>query len=328
MINTHNIPKAELHLHLEGSMKPTLVRHLAKRNGLIAPENIFAPDETYIWKDFLDFLKVYDQATLMLKTTQDYRDMTYAYLEESAQVNTLYAELIYSTDHALLCGVSIEDSLNGVIQGIEDAKRDFGIEARILLAFVRHFGVDSCVNVAKWAAANPHPLITGVNLAGDEIHFPAEQFSVAFRIAADAGLGCTAHAGEMMGPESVWQAIDTLPINRVGHGVRSIEDNKLIEALMKRNITLEVCPGSNIALQVYADFTQHPLRRLKDLGVTVTLSSDDPPFFATSLANEYDNAVRYFQFNEKELLEMTRNSLKAAFVDENTRQKLLARVAV
>lgn len=325
MINTHDIPKAELHLHLEGSMKPNLVRHLAKRNGLIVPEDMFAPDETYIWKDFLDFLQVFDKATVVLKNTQDYRDMTYAYLEECAQANTLYVELLYSSDHALLCGVSIEDSLEGVIQGIHDAKRDFGIEARILLAFVRHFGVEKCINVAKWAAANPHPLITGVNLAGDEIHFPAEQFSEAFRIAIDAGLQGTIHAGEMAGPESVWQAIDTAPISRIGHGVRSIEDDKLIQTLIQRNITLEVCPGSNIAL-LYPDFAHHPLRKLKDLGVTVTLSSDDPPFFATTLAKEYDNAVKYFNFTKAELLEMTRNSLKAAFVDEETRKVLLARM--
>lgn len=326
MISTHDIPKAELHLHLEGSMKPNLVRQLAKRNGLIVPEDMFAPDETYIWKDFLDFLQVYDKATVVLKNRQDYRDMTYTYLQECARVNTLYVELIYSSDHALLCGVSIEDSLEGVIQGIQEAKRDFGIEARILLAFVRHFGVEKCINVAKWAAANPHPLVTGVNLAGDEINFPAERFSEAFRIAANAGLQCTTHAGEMAGPESVWQAIDTAPITRIGHGVRAIEDDKLIETLIQRNITLEVCPGSNIALQVYPDFAHHPLRKLKDRGVKVTLSSDDPPFFATTLANEYDNAVKYFNFDKAELLEMTRNSLNAAFVDEATRKELLARV--
>lgn len=325
-IHTNTLPKAELHLHLEGSMKPTLVRYLASRNGLTVPENMFAPDETYIWKDFLDFLRVYDKATVVLKTVQDYRDMTYAYLEDCARVNTLYVELIYSSDHALLCGVSIEDSLAGVVQGINDAKRDFGIEARILLAFVRHFGVEKCIEVAKWAAANPHPLITGVNLAGDEINFPAELFSEAFRIAADAGLQCTTHAGEMAGPQSVWQAISTAPITRIGHGVRSIEDDKLIETLIQRGITLEVCPGSNIALQVYPDFSHHPLRKLKDLGVKVTLSSDDPPFFATNLLNEYNNAVRYFNFSQSELLEMTRNSLHAAFVDEETRKRLLAKL--
>ena len=227
MINTKMIPKAELHLHLEGTMKPTLVRYLAKRNGLTVPEDMFAPDETYIWKDFLDFLHVYDKATVVLRKPQDFRDMTYAYLEECAKANTLYVELLYSSDHALLCGISIEDSLEGVVQGIKDAKRDFGIEARILLAFVRHFGVQKCIDVAKWAKANPHPYITGVNLAGDEINFPAEQFSEAFRIAVDAGLQATAHAGEMVGPDSVWQAINTLPITRVGHGVRSIEDAKL-----------------------------------------------------------------------------------------------------
>ena len=326
MINTHNIPKAELHLHLEGSMKPSLVRQLAKRNGIVVPETLFAPDETYIWKDFLDFLSTYDKVTAVLKNKHDYRDMTYAYLAECVRANTVYAELLYSSDHALLCGISIEESLEGVIQGIEDAKRDFGIEARILLAFVRHFGVDKCIEVAKWAAANPHPLITGVNLAGDEIHFPAEQFSKAFRIAADAGLGCTTHAGEMLGPESVWQAINTAPITRVGHGVRSIEDPKLIQTLIERNITLEVCPGSNVALQVYPDFVHHPLRQLKDLGVKLTLSSDDPPFFATTLAIEYENAVRYFNFSQEELLEMTRHSLNAAFIDEETRRALLERL--
>ncbi len=322
----NTIPKAELHLHLEGSMKPCLVRYLAERNGLSVPEDIFAPDETYIWKDFLNFLKVFDRASLVLATENDYRDMTYAYLKESAEIGCIYSELIYSSDHALLCGVSIENSLQGIIRGIEDAKRDFQIESRILLAFVRHFGAAKCMDVARFAKANPHPLITGVNLAGDEIHFPPEDFVDAFRIASEAGLHCTAHAGEMLGPESVWKALKHLPITRIGHGVRSIEDPKLIDTLIERDITLEVCPGSNVALQVYPNFEAHPLRKLKDLGVKVCLSSDDPPFFATSLNQEYHNAVRYFDFSERELLEMTRNSLNAAFVDEETRAVLLKKL--
>lgn len=321
------IPKAELHLHIEGSMTPSLVTKLAKRNKIDVPSHIFGENETFVWEDFLHFLKVFDVASSVLKTPEDYRDMVYDYLARCAKEGAIYVELFLSPDHAALCGLSYQDHLQGAVKGIDDARKDFGIEARIIITCVRHFGVEKCIKVAEDAVNNPHPYVVGFGMGGDEINFAPGQFAKAFHIAHEAGLGCTSHAGEFGGPESVWESITHLPITRVGHGVRSIEDANLIEALIERDITLEVCPGSNIALGVYPDFASHPLNKLRAAGVRVTLSSDDPPFFATTLGNEYENIARkHFGFTDADLLEMTRNAIHASFAEAELKQKLLAKL--
>lgn len=323
------IPKAELHLHIEGAMTPSLVSKLAKRNNIAVPEHIFGANETYVWRDFLDFLKTFDVASSVLKTTQDYRDMVYEYLAGIAKQGAIYNEFFLSPDHAALCGLSYEDHLAGAVQGIDDARKDFGIESRILITCVRHFGPEKCEEVAKKAVKYSHPYVVGFAMGGDEVNFPPKAFSKAYHIAHDAGLGCTAHAGEMGGPESVWEAITHLPITRVGHGVRSIEDVNLIQTLIERDITLEVCPGSNIALGVYPDYASHPFNKLRAAGVRVTLNSDDPPFFATTLGQEYNvNAKQHFGLSEMELLQITRNAIYASFAEPELKEILLAKVPV
>lgn len=324
----HVIPKAELHVHIEGTMTPSLVTKLAKRNHIDIPHHIFKDADTYAWDDFLHFLKVYDVASSVLKTAQDYRDMFYDYLMRSAKEGAIYTEMFLSPDHAALCGVSYADHLAGAVQGIEDAKRDAGIEGRIIITCVRHFGVEKCIEVAKQMVAHPHPYVVGFGMGGDESNYPSALFAKAFQIAHDAGYGCTSHAGEVQGPESVWEAITYLPLSRVGHGVRSIEDPNLIETLIERDITLEVCPGSNIALGIYRDFSAHPLNKLKEAGVRVTLSSDDPPFFGTSIGYEYEVIARqHFGFSDKDLLEMTKNAIYASFADAALKTQLMENLA-
>lgn len=323
------IPKAELHLHIEGAMTPSLVTKLAKRNKLDIPTHIFGDNETYVWKDFLDFLQTFDVASSVLKTPLDYRDMVYDYLARCAKEGAIYVEIFLSPDHAALCGLSYEDHLSGTVQAIDDARKDFGIEGRIIITCVRHFGVDKCEQVAKDAVKYAHPYVVGFGIGGDEVNFPPAQFSKAFQIAHEGGLGCTAHAGEMAGAESVWEAITHLPITRVGHGVRSIEDPNLIAAIIERDITLEVCPGSNIALGVYPNFAAHPFNQLRNAGVRVTLNSDDPPFFATTLGREYDIIAReHFGLNNNDLLQITRNAIHASFAEPTLKEKLLDKIKV
>jgi len=325
--NLNMIPKAELHLHIEGSMTPSLVSKLAKRNKLDIPHHIFGENETFVWKDFMDFLNTFDVASSVLKTTEDYRDMVYDYLKRCAEEGAIYVEFFLSPDHAALCGLSYEDHLQGSIQGIDDARNDFGIESRIIITCVRHFGVEKCEQVARDAIKYAHPYVVGFGIGGDEMNYPAAQFAKAFQIAHEGGLGCTAHAGEMAGPESVWEAITHLPITRVGHGVRAIEDPNLIQTIIERDITLEVCPGSNIALGVYPNFAAHPLNKLRDAGVRITLNSDDPPFFATTLGHEYDVIAKtHFDLTDNDLLHITRNAISASFAEDALKEKLLAKL--
>jgi adenosine deaminase len=318
------LPKAELHSHLEGTITPAWVQLLAKRHHLKIPEGLMRDDDTFIWKDFLDFLKVYDVASSVIQSTEDYRDITYAYLKQSSQEGVIYSELMPSPDHAATSGITYPALIEGVVAGIKDAERDFGIIARIYISCVRHFGVESCEAVAKLAVKYPHPFVVGFGMGGDEAGFPPKQFARAYQIAhEEAGLQCTVHAGEWTGPEQIRDAINYLPVSRLGHGVRIIEDTSLIQEIIDRGITLECCPTSNIALKVFPDYAHHPLRTFYDLGVKLTLGSDDPPYFSTTIGKEYDVAAKHFGFTSAELLQITRNAIQASFADDATKAQLL-----
>lgn len=321
---TTKLLKAEIHCHLEGAAPPALVAKQAEKYGI--DSSPFLRDGAYVWSDFAEFIRCYDAVAAVFRTEEDYALLTETYLTELAAVDTIYSELIISPDHGDRIGLGADAYLAGVVAGIEAANEKTGIEARIIVTGERHFGPDKVVAAAEYAARVKHPLITGFNMAGEERMGRVADYARAFDIARDAGLGLTIHAGEVCGAFSVSDALDLVKPSRIGHGVRSIEDAVLVERLVETGTVLEVCPGSNIALNVYPDFESHPLRRLKEAGVRVCISSDDPPFFHTSLQREYDLAAGVFGFSKPEIDQLTRTSLEAAFVDEPTRAALLARL--
>jgi adenosine deaminase len=319
------IPKAELHVHLEGTAPPDLIRRLAERNGMPVPEGLFDTPERFAYTDFLDFLRTYDLAASVIRTGDDYRDVTYEYLAGCAHDGALYVELTASPDHAALVGLSDEEHLDGIGRGIDDARREFGIEGRILISCVRNFGVEQALRVARYAAERPHPYMVGFSMAGDEENFPAGDYAEAFAIAADAGLGCTVHAGEWAGAHSVRAALQ-LPVSRIAHGVRSIEDPQLVDELAERAIVLECCPTSNVVLGAFPSYEDHPLPRLRAAGVRVTLGSDDPPYFGASIGGEYALCSERFGFDDQVLREITLTALEAAFCEETLKNHLIRRV--
>lgn len=322
------LPKAELHVHLEGTVSPALAVRLAERNGMPLPEGIFNTSGDYNWKTFPEFLNSYDAASSTIRTHEDYVDVTYEYLASIAADGAIYAELTIGPDIPAMFGMDYMTYVNAVAEGIEKARAAHGIEARMIVCMVRHMGPETALNLMHTVRKNPHPLVVGVGLAGNELMHRPSDFAPAFRIAhEELGLGCTAHAGEVAGAESVKAAIDALPITRIGHGVRSIEDASLMAELRDRGITLEVCPGSNVALSVYPDFAAHPLRKLHDAGIVGSLNSDDPPFFWTTLGTEYATATKHFGFSDAELLALTRRAIETSFADAETKQRLLERVA-
>lgn len=322
------LPLAELHLHLEGAASPDLVRHLATRNRISLPDTLFDANGHFHWTDFLHFLQVYDVASSVIRTPQDYRDLTFEYLCSIAREGAVYGELMSSPDHASQAGMSYVDHLDGIAQGIADAKDQCGIEARIIVTCVRHFGVARAHAVVRDVVRHPHPLVTGFGMGGDEAGFPPAPFADVFRTAhEEAGLACHVHAGEFGGPQSIIDALDTLPVTRLGHGVRAIEAPALVERLADHGVVLEVCPTSNIATGVYASYAEHPLPTLLRSGVRCTLSSDDPPYFHTSVGQEYGLAQTKMGLTREEVQACTRTALEAAFVDEATRTRLLDRLA-
>jgi adenosine deaminase len=316
------IPKAELHVHLEGTAPPSLIRRLATRNRMQVPEGVFASEDTFAWSDFLHFLRTYDLAASVIRTPEDYRDITFEYLSSCAAEGAVYVELIASPDHARAVGLSDADHYAGIAQGIDEAREAHGIEARIIVAAIRNLGVEGAEDIVRRHADDRHPYVVGFNLVGDEAGYPPGPFARAYEIAANSGLGCTIHAGEHAGPASVWAALE-LPITRISHGVRAIEDPTLVREIADRGLTLEVCPSSNVALGLYPTFSDHPLGALRAAGVRVTLGSDDPPYFGCSIGAEYALAREHQGLEEGELLEITRTAVMAAFVDDALRASLL-----
>ena len=318
------VPKAELHVHLEGTAPPELVARIAQRNGVKLPAGMLADDGLFHYTDFLHFLRTYDLAASVIRTAEDYRDITYEYLAGVAEEGGIYVEFHASRDHATLVGLSDEEHYAGIAAGIDDARRHHGIEARIIMSAVRNFGGERAVETARHAAERPHPYVVGFGLAGDE-RVPPNEFAEAFRIAAAAGLGCTVHAGEWQGPASIRRALE-LPITRLDHGVRASEDPTLVHEIAQRRITLNVCPTSNVVLGVYRSFADHPLPHLRAAGVRVTLGSDDPPYFGATLGGEYDVCAEQFGWDDLRLHEVTAVAIEAAFCDEQLRAQLRARL--
>ena len=319
------VAKAELHVHLEGTAPPELVSHIAARTGVDLPERLLGTDGRFRYTDFLDFLRTYDLAASVMRTGQDYRDITYEYLRSCAAGGAIYVELTASPDHAAIVGLSDEEHLRGIAAGIDDARRETGIEGRILISAVRNFGVEQALRVVRYAAERPHPYVVGFSMAGDEAGFPAHDFAEVFHLAAGAGLGCTIHAGEWAGADSVRAALE-LPVTRIDHGVRAIEDPSLVSELAARGTVLDTCPTSNVVLGVYPSYETHPLPQLRDAGVRVTLGSDDPPYFGATIAGEYDMCAERMGFGEEDLRDITRTAIQAAFCDEALRAALHSRV--
>ena len=316
------IPKAELHCHLEGSVPPALAHELAARNGITFPAGMFDGKGHYAWTDFWSFLDAYDRVCKVLKMPRDFSDVIYAYLKGAASEGAVYVEMFCSPERPAALGITYDAWLSALEEGIDRARRDFGIEGRIIIICIRHLGPERALAMAQAMVAEPHPYVVGFGMGGDEAKFHPGDFAPAYRLAHDHGYGCTVHAGEVRGPESVWAAIRDLPVSRIGHGVRSAEDPRLLDELVRRGIVLEVCPGSNVALGLYPDRLAHPLHRLIAAGVRVTLSSDDPPFFHTTLGTEYAEAG----LGEKALRKITRTSIEASFADEATKKRLLGGV--
>ncbi len=317
--------KAELHCHIEGAASPALVLEQARKYGV--PTQAFIKDGSYVWTDFTTFLQAYDAAAGLFRTEEDFALLSQTYLDELAEAGAIYSEIFVSPDHGEASGLGAAAYIRGLAEGMKRAKAKSGIESRMIVIGVRHFGIEKVEAAARFAARRPDPLITGFNMAGDERMGRVADFAGAFEIAREAGLGITIHAGELCGAFSVRDALDVVKPDRIGHGVRAVEDPDLVDRLADSDVVLEVCPGSNVALSLFESFKAHPLRAFFDRGIKVTLNSDDPPFFHTSLGQEYAVAATQMGFSDTELNIMTMTALKAAFVDEPTRRRLLDRFA-
>ena len=321
MINA--LPKIELHLHLEGGAPPAFIRGLAKEKK-IDLSGIFDEKGGYKFTDFWNFLKVYEAATETLQRPEDFYRLTLAVLEESAASGVIYTETFLSPD---FCGDrdlgAWREYLHAIREAADKAEATFGITLRGIITCIRHFGPEKARQTARCAAETAGDFVVGFGIAGDEKIGAPKDYLWSFDAAREAGLRLTAHAGEWGGPQSVRDAIHDLGVERIGHGVRAIEDLALVDEIAERGIVLEVCPGSNVALGLYPNFRAHPIGQMFDRGVKVTISTDDPPFFHTTMAREYDMLNRAFEWDEGVFAKIARTSLDAAFCDADTKARIL-----
>ncbi len=314
------LPLAELHCHIEGAAFPELVLAQARKYNVDISHIICSG--SYIWKDFADFLKCYEVAASLFRTSEDYALLAETYLGSIAAQGAIYGEFFVSPVPPFNPDLAPEAYIEGAVEGLIRAKLKHNIEARLIMTGIRHAGPDAVEAAAHFAVKHKSHFVTGFGMAGEErIHHPKD-FVRAFEIARDGGLHITVHAGEWRGPEEVTAALDYLKPERIGHGVRAVYDDNLVKRLADEQVVLECCPGSNIALGVFPSFPEHAYPKLRKAGVKVTLNSDDPPYFWTSLGREYDIAREHFGMSEAELLADTRTAIEAAFVDEETQLKL------
>ena len=312
------LKKIELHHHLEGAAPPAFVRDMARAKGLDV-SGIFDAQGAYKYRDFLQFLDVYEAATAPFKSPDDYALLTAIVLGEAAEQGVVYVESFLSPD---FCGGRDPGAWREYLVAMDEAAQGaeaMGITLRGIVTAIRHFGPEAAVETARCAQETAGGFITGFGLAGDEGAGHPRDFAYAFDMAREAGLRLTAHAGEWGGPQAIRDTLEHLKVERIGHGVRAIEDPKLVEYLAAAGIVLEVCPGSNVALGVYPDWASHPVAKLREAGVRVTISTDDPPFFHTDMTREYDELNRAFGWDEADFAALNKVALEAAFCDDDTR---------
>jgi aminodeoxyfutalosine deaminase len=281
------VPKAELHVHLEGSILPGTLLDLARRNRVTLPaDTVEGLREWFVFRDFLHFIRVYVTITKCLRTVEDYELVVTDVAAELARQNVRYAELTFSPSTHAKCGVPHEVYFTGLTRGRKRAETEHGVLINWIFDIVRDANPEAADYTTGVAIDGMRDGVVALGLGGLESAHPPEQFAPWFETARAAGLHSAPHAGELAGPVSIRGALDALGAERLGHGVRCIEDGALVAELAKRGVPIEVCPTSNICLSVYPDLASHPLRKLHDAGAAITVNSDDPPLFNTTLTTE------------------------------------------
>lgn len=320
------LPKVELHLHLEGGAPPAFIAGLAQEKS-IDISGIFDEAGRYTYKDFDHFLKVYEAACTTLQSPEDFRRLTLAVLEQSAENGVIYSETFLSPD---FCGggdlAAWREYLAAIEEAAVEAERTMGITLRGIITCIRHFGPEQAKTAARCAAETMGDFITGFGMAGAELVGRPGDYAYSFDMAREAGLRITCHAGEWGGPDMVADTLRDLRPERIGHGINAVRDLALVDRLAEDGIVLEVCPGSNVFLGAVPSWRDHPIETLWKRGVKVTVSTDDPPFFGTTMTREYDGLERAFDWDEGMFRDLNKVALDAAFCDQATKDRIAKRL--
>lgn len=315
------LPKAELHLHLEGTIEPETLVELSHQHDIV-PLTLEEAQKLYEYPDFHGFMMAFKAVTQRLLTAADFELIVYRMMERLHRQNVLHAEVYISVGVVHWRQHEFEPLFEGIERGRERGAQDFGVSVFWIFDAVRHFGTEPAQKVFELAMRYKDRHVIGVGIGGDERRGPAEPFRALYVDAARNGLRRTAHAGETTGPESMWDALN-IGAERLGHGLAAIQDNDLMQVLAERQIPIEICLTSNVRTGCLRDIQQHPVRRMFEEGLLLTINSDDPAMFHTSLTREYEIAQNVFGFTDEHLRELARNSFEASFLPAERKSEVL-----
>jgi adenosine deaminase len=320
------LPKAELHVHIEGTLEPELVFELARRNGVPLPyADVDALRRAYVFEDLQSFLDIYYANCAVLLTERDFYDLTLAYLTKAAGQGVRHAEIFFDPQTHTRRGVSFETCCTGIRRALDVGVTRFGISSGLILCFLRDRSEEEALQTLEEARPFAHHL-TAVGLDSAEVGHPPSKFVRPFAQALVMGLPAVAHAGEEGPPEYIWEALDLLGARRIDHGVRCLEDDRLVERLAAEQIPLTVCPFSNVKLQVFPSLGQHDVQALMERGLLVTVNSDDPAYFGGYVADNLAAVADTFDLGRASILQLARNSFRAAFLPAAVKERYLAEV--
>ncbi len=317
------MPKAELHIHIEGSFEPELMFAIAKRNNINLKHNgVKELKSAYRFQSLQEFLDIYYAGADVLIHKQDFYDITMAYLRKAHQENILHAELFFDPQTHTSRGIDFKTVIDGILEAMKDAKEELGISSLLILSFLRHLSEESAFDTLEQALAWKGQ-ITAIGLDSTELGNPPQKFEKVFQKAKELGFKTVAHAGEE-GPASyIWDSLKLLHIDRLDHGNRSLEDENLVQELVKRDMALTICPLSNLKLQVVKQMELHPIKRMLDLGLKVTVNSDDPAYFGGYLNANFKAITESLDLNKQDLYQLARNSFEASFVSEQQKKEMI-----
>ena len=319
----NNLPKAELHLHIEGTFEPELMFEIAKRNNIRIPFNsIEEIKKAYQFDCLQDFLDIYYQAASVLIKEEDFYDLTYSYLKKCADQNIRHTEIMFDPQTHTERGIAFETVINGISKACDDAESSLGVSSLLIMSYLRHLTQEDAFKTLEESLPFKGS-ITAIGLDSSEKGNPPSKFKNVFQASVDKGFIPLAHAGEEGDADYVWEAIDVLKIKRIDHGNNSLQDPKLVQEIIKRDIALTVCPLSNTALQVVDNLRNHPLKEMMKMGLKVTVNSDDPAYFGGQLNRNFIEIQKALDLTKKDLYDLAKNSFQYCLLHDDIKQKHL-----
>ena len=320
------IPKAELHLHIEGSLEPELMFELSKRNKIEIPfKSIDEIESAYNFHDLQSFLDIYYQGSNVLIKQQDFFDLTWAYMLKCREENIVHAEIFFDPQTHTNRGIEFDLVINGIHKALLRAEKELGISSKIIMCFLRHLDEESAFKTLDQALTHKNKII-GVGLDSSEARHPPSKFERVFKKAIKEGFLTVAHAGEEGPPEYIWEALDLLKVKRIDHGVRCLKDEKLVQKLRDEQIPLTVCPLSNIKLCVFEKLEDHNLKKLLDKGLTAIVNSDDPAYFGGYINTNFIECQKALNLSAEDVKRLVINSFKSSFLSEDEKKKWIDKI--